>query len=142
MISRRKFIYSLAGAAVSGFAWDSFANRTLFPEACKISTVTVGGPAGWVGKTALFISDIHFNHRFGTEDTDVLVQMAKAENPDVIFMGGDLAHTLRTDLSGFFQRWSLVCPVLFAPRKSRYGKKTFWDHSSTGQGGRICRSLQ
>jgi predicted MPP superfamily phosphohydrolase len=116
MISRRKFIGGLLGAGLGGPAllklWTS---ETPFPEACRVRSVKVPAPAGWAGKTALFLTDIHYGYFFGPAETTLLNKIVGKHKPDLILMGGDLAQTPKTDLSGFFSHWSPGCPTFFAP---------------------------
>lgn len=115
MISRRKFIYGLVGVGVSGPAFKIWASDTPFPEACRSHRVRIPAPAGWAGKTALFITDIHYDNFFGPDEAGALNAIVRRHAPDLVLMGGDLAQTPNTDLSGFFSRWAPGCPTLFAP---------------------------
>jgi predicted MPP superfamily phosphohydrolase len=116
MISRRKFIGGLLGAGLGGpVLLKLWANETPFPEACGVRSVKIPTPGGWAGKTALFVTDIHYGYFFGPAETTALNRMVIKQKPDLVLMGGDLAQTPRTDLSGFFSRWSPGCPTFFAP---------------------------
>ncbi len=115
MISRRQFLRALGAFGLAGAALDLRSDLTPFPATCCVRPVQVPAPAGWSGRTALFISDIHYTHRFGPDDAVALNAMVRARTPDVVIMGGDLAQTPDTDLDGFFHAWSPGCPTLFAP---------------------------
>ena len=116
MISRRKFIGGLLGAGLGGPGLlKLWASETPFPKACTVHSVKVSAPAGWVGKTALFLTDIHYGYFFGPAEATLLNEMVNEHKPDLVLLGGDLAQTPNTDLSEFFSRWSPGCPTLFAP---------------------------
>jgi predicted MPP superfamily phosphohydrolase len=115
MISRRKFICTLIGAGLGGSALDLWSNDTPFPDACGIRAVRVQAPAGWAGKKALFVTDVHYGNFFGGSEAEALNAIVRRERPDAVLMGGDLAQTPDTALEGFFARWSPGCPTLFAP---------------------------
>jgi predicted MPP superfamily phosphohydrolase len=116
MISRRKFIGGLLGAGLGGPGllklWTS---ETPFSEACHVRSVKIPAPAGWSGKTALFLTDIHYGYFFGPAETTLLNAITNQHKPDLVFMGGDLAQTPKTDLTAFFSGWSPGCPTFFAP---------------------------
>jgi predicted MPP superfamily phosphohydrolase len=116
MISRRKFIGGLLGAGLGGpVLMKLWANETPFSAACDVRSVKMPAPAGWAGKTALFITDIHYGYFFGPAETTLLNKIVGQHKPDLVLMGGDLAQTPKTDLSEFFSRWSPGCPTFFAP---------------------------
>jgi hypothetical protein len=115
MLSRRKFLYGLAAAGFGGAAFDLRRNDTPFPKACAVRPVPVAAPAGWAGKTALFLSDIHFGNFFGPAETAALNHLVGQHAPDVVLMGGDFAHTPTTPLGEFMAHWSPGCPTFFVP---------------------------
>jgi predicted MPP superfamily phosphohydrolase len=116
MISRRKFIGGMLGAGLGGPGlMELWASETPFSGACGVHSVKVPAPAGWAGKTALFLTDIHYGYFFGPAEAAVLNDIVNKHRPDLVFMGGDLAQAPKTDLSGFFSHWSPGCPTFFAP---------------------------
>jgi uncharacterized protein len=116
MISRRKFIGGLLGAGLGGpVLRQLWASETPFPEACRVRSVKVPAPAGWAGKTALFLTDIHYGYYFGPAEATLLNEIVNKHKPDLVLMGGDLAQAPKTDLSELFSRWSPGCPTFFAP---------------------------
>jgi predicted MPP superfamily phosphohydrolase len=116
MISRRKFIGGMLGAGLGGpVLLQLWANETPFPGACGVHSVKVPAPAGWVGKTALFVTDVHYGYFFGSAEAALLNEIVNKHRPDLVLMGGDLAQTPKTDLSEFFSHWSPGCPTFFAP---------------------------
>lgn len=115
MITRRKFIGGLAAAGVGGTLFDVWSRDTPFPEACAVRTFPIPSPAGCVGKTALFVSDIHYDNYFGPAEAAALNRIVQQHAPDLVLMGGDLAETPQTNLEGFLAHWSPGCPTLFAP---------------------------
>lgn len=115
MTTRRKFILTLAGAGLGGTALRWWAGNTPFPGACVQRTLRVPAPAGWVGKRAIFITDVHHGFCFGPTEAAALAQLVRAQAPELVFMGGDLAQTPGTDLGDFFAHWSPGCPTFFAP---------------------------
>jgi uncharacterized protein len=116
MISRRKFIGGLLGAGLGGPGLIKlWADETPFSEACGIRSVKIPAPSSWAGKTALFLTDIHYGYFFGPAEATLLNKIISKHKPDLILMGGDLAQTPKTDLSEFFSRWSPGCPTFFAP---------------------------
>lgn len=102
------------GASAGGSALKLWASDQPFPEACSVRRVQIAAPTGWIGKTALFLTDIHYNNYFGEAEAAALNRIVRRHAPDVVLMGGDLAHTPHTDLTGFFSHWSPGCPTLFA----------------------------
>ena len=115
MISRRKFLGAMFAAGAGGATLHLWAKETLFPAFCTVLSMKVPAPAGWRGKTALFITDIHYGNVFGPKEASALNAIAVKYRPDLVLMGGDLAQTPNTDLSDFFCHWSPGCPVFFAP---------------------------
>jgi len=116
MISRRKFIGGLLGAGLGGpVLLKLWASQTPFPKACRVHSIKIRAPAGWTGKTALFLTDIHYGYSFGPAETILLNGIVNKHKPDLVFMGGDLAQTPKTDLSEFFSHWSPGCPTFFSP---------------------------
>lgn len=115
MITRRKFVLTLAGAGLGGTALGWWAGNTPFPRACALRRLNVPGPAGWVGRRAIFVTDVHYGFAFGPDEAAALNRLVRAQTPDLIFMGGDLAQTPGTDLGDFFAQWSPGCPTFFAP---------------------------
>jgi len=113
--SRRKFLGTLAGAAAGAVAAGALAQDGRFPSGCRLRRATIAGPAGWVGKRAVFLTDLHFGNYFGAEDAARLQALVRAQKPDLVLMGGDLADTPQTNLEAFFAAWAPACPVLFAP---------------------------
>jgi predicted MPP superfamily phosphohydrolase len=116
MISRRKFIGGMFGAGLSGSVLLKLGVRdTPFPDICHVHSVKIPAPAGWIGKTVLFLTDIHYGFYFGPPEAARLTAIVRRHRPSLILMGGDLAQTPETDLAGFFSHWSPGCPTLFAP---------------------------
>ncbi len=115
MLTRRKFLFGLAAAGAGGIAFKLKEDDTLFPSKCGVRSVRIAAPAGWAGKTALFLSDLHFGHYFGPADAASLNRLVRQHAPDLVLMGGDLADTPETPLGEFFAQWSPGCPVLFSP---------------------------
>ncbi|HWA07868.1 MAG TPA: metallophosphoesterase [Opitutaceae bacterium] len=114
-ISRRNFIRTLAGAGVAGAGAKLWADTSLFPDTCVVRPFRVPAPAGWAGKTALFVTDLHYGHFFGPEESAALNERVRAENPDLVLMGGDLAHRPDMDIAGFLAHWKPGCPTIYAP---------------------------
>jgi uncharacterized protein len=115
MITRRRFLCTLLGAGLGGAAWDFRTHETPFPSACRVRTTTVPAPAGWSGKTALFVTDIHYGNLFGPPEAAALNALVRRAAPAVVLLGGDLANTPRTDLAGFLAAWAPGCPTFFSP---------------------------
>jgi len=115
MITRRHFLHLLLGAGVGGAALEAWTHDTPFPRACRVHAATIPAPAGWAGKKALFITDVHYGNLFGPAEAAALTAMVRREAPDLVLMGGDLAHTPRMDLTGFFAAWAPGCPTFFSP---------------------------
>ncbi len=116
MISRRKFIGGLLGAGLGGpVVMKLWASETPFSAACRVHSIKIPASAGWAGKTALFLTDIHYGYFFGPAETTLLNKIVNKHKPDLIFMGGDLAQTPKTDLSGFSPAGLRAAPR-FLPR--------------------------
>jgi uncharacterized protein len=56
-----------------------------------------GLPSVWHGKRAVWISDIHLDQVHNIEYSQKIVFMIKKENPDIIFIGGDLYDGVKID---------------------------------------------
>jgi len=59
----------------------------------KIKNITVkinNLPEAWRGKTAVQLSDVHLGHILGANFLAGVVQQVNAENPDMVFITGDL----------------------------------------------------
>ncbi|EKE11791.1 MAG: Metallophosphoesterase [uncultured bacterium] len=59
----------------------------------KIKNVTIGIknlPEEWRGKKAVQLSDIHLGHVYGKKFLASIVEKTNAENPDIVFITGDL----------------------------------------------------
>ncbi len=54
-------------------------------------------PASWQGKKAVWISDIHLGQILGVEYSRRIVDMINKENPDIVFIGGDLYDGVKID---------------------------------------------
>jgi predicted MPP superfamily phosphohydrolase len=115
MLSRRKFLGTLVGAGVGACGVELWRGSTPFPEACTLSSIRVPAPAGWAGKTAVFVTDVHYGNAFGPSEARLLGKRVRALRPALVLMGGDLAQTPTTDLTGFLQGWEPGCPTIFAP---------------------------
>ncbi len=115
MISRRKFLFALAGAGVGGVGSELWAGNEPFHRQCALRTESIPAPAGWRGRTVLFVSDVHYGSFFGPSEAAALAQIVRAQRPDLVLLGGDLAQTPDTDLAGFFSSWSPGCPTIFTP---------------------------
>jgi hypothetical protein len=115
MISRRKFIRTLVGAGTAGAGLKLWADIAVFPDTCVLRSIRIPAPSGWAGKTAIFVTDLHYGHFFGPKDTAALSARVRAQRPDLVLMGGDLAHHADLDLAGFLAHWAPGCPTVFAP---------------------------
>ncbi|HXA13872.1 MAG TPA: metallophosphoesterase [Opitutaceae bacterium] len=116
MITRRKFIGGMLGAGLGGpVLLKLWANETPFPDACRVLSIKIPAPAGWAGKTALFVTDIHYGYFFGPTETALLNKIVVNHRPDMVLMGGDLAQAPTTDLAAFSPHWAPGCPTLFSP---------------------------
>ncbi len=105
----------MMGAGLSGSALDMLDRITPFPEACATRVATIPGPAGWVGRTLVFVTDVHYGRYFGPSDAERLCRAVADKKPDAIVLGGDLADAPDTDLGGFLEHLPRSCPVVFAP---------------------------
>jgi hypothetical protein len=115
MLSRRKFVALLAGAAVGGVTAPVWGAITPFPDACRVPRFCYAGPPGWAGKRMLFVTDIHYGNFFGPAEATALNTLVRRQRPALVALGGDLAQTPETDLTEFFARWAPGCPTVFAP---------------------------
>jgi len=64
----------------------------------KISVTLPGLPESWRGRRAVLVSDIHLGHVNGEGFSRRVVAMARALNPDVVFIPGDLFDGTEVDL--------------------------------------------
>jgi predicted MPP superfamily phosphohydrolase len=64
----------------------------------KISVVLPGLPENWRGRRAVLMSDIHLGHVNGVEFSERLVAMARALDPHIVFIPGDLFDGTEVDL--------------------------------------------
>ena len=76
----------------------------------KISVKLPNLPQSWQGKTAVWISDMHFGqvrgYGFAKKIADKIIKL----NPDIVFIGGDLYDGMTADLDKFSEPFSLVKP--------------------------------
>jgi predicted MPP superfamily phosphohydrolase len=69
-------------------------------------------PAGWRGRTALLISDLHLGHINGTAFARRIASMARQLDPAILFIAGDLYDGSRVDLAGeAAPLWELSPPL-------------------------------
>lgn len=69
----------------------------------KIKNVTVrikNLPQEWQGKKAVQLSDVHLGHIYGKKFLNKIISRVSAQNPDIIFITGDLFDGMEGDLSG------------------------------------------
>lgn len=121
MITRRQFMGGLLGLGAGG-ALELWRRDTPFPDACRVRRFRIPGPAGWAGRRVVFVTDTHYGFHFGPAEAAVLNAAVRAERPDLVAMGGDLAETPDTDLGGFFSHWAPGCPTVFAPGNHDIGR--------------------
>jgi hypothetical protein len=115
LMSRRHFLRTLAGTGVAAAGVTLWTEVSSFPSTCVVRPVPLPAPAGWAGKTILFITDLHYGHYFGPEETKALSARVQTERPDLVLMGGDLAHHPQMDLDGLIAHWRPGCPTVYAP---------------------------
>ena len=56
-----------------------------------------GQPSAWQGKHVVWISDIHLDQVHGVEYSQRIVSAILKENPDIVFIGGDLYDGVKID---------------------------------------------
>jgi len=105
----------MLGLGMGGAALEFYGKNSPFPDACAVRTGKIAGPSGWSGRKILFITDIHYGRFFGPSDAAQLGRIVSHLNPDAVMLGGDLAESPDTDLSGFLAGWSPKCPTIFTP---------------------------
>lgn len=54
-------------------------------------------PASWQGRRAVLVSDLHLGQVHGAEFTQKVVEAVKKENPDIVFIPGDLYDGVKVD---------------------------------------------
>jgi predicted MPP superfamily phosphohydrolase len=64
----------------------------------KIAVTLPGLPESWRGRRAVLMSDIHLGHVNGEKFSRRLVSMARALEPDIVFIPGDLFDGTEVDL--------------------------------------------
>ena len=65
--------------------WNAFHPRTEY-----VTVKMANLPAGWQGRKAVQLSDVHLGRIFGASFLEKLVEKANAEEPSVVFITGDL----------------------------------------------------
>ncbi len=69
------------------------------PQIKNITVKIKNLPEAWKGKTAIQLSDVHLGHVFGADFLTRVVQQVNAENPDIVFITGDLFDGMDGNLS-------------------------------------------
>lgn len=88
------YIVIVASLAVSAYGiWSSFNPRI------KNVEITLDRlPENWRGKTVVQLSDIHLGNVFGKAFLSKVVDMANRQNPEAVFITGDLLDGMGDDL--------------------------------------------
>lgn len=72
----------------------------------KIKNVTVkikNLPPGWKNKKAIQLSDIHLGHIYGKKFLNKIISQVNAQNPDIIFITGDLFDGMEGELGSLIK---------------------------------------
>jgi len=82
------------------------------PRVTNISFVLPSLPAGWAGKTAVFVSDVHAGHVRHRRFVEEVVEKINEINPSAVFIGGDFYDGLAVDLDAVTEPLSrLTAPL-------------------------------
>ncbi|MCX6797354.1 MAG: metallophosphoesterase [Candidatus Doudnabacteria bacterium] len=65
-------------------------------------------PASWQGKTAIWVSDIHSGQIWKDKTALKLVEIINKQNPDMVFIGGDLYDGTATDMQKIANYFSKI----------------------------------
>jgi len=76
--------------------WNAF-----HPKVKNIAVTIPNLPAAWQGKTAVQISDVHLGHLYRSGFAEKLAQKVNAQNPDIVFITGDLFDGMDGSLLNF-----------------------------------------
>jgi uncharacterized protein len=75
--------------------------------------VTLPGlPSAWQGKNAVWVSDVHLDQIHNAEYSRRIVEAIKKENPDIIFIGGDLYDGIKIDENAAIAPFRELKPML------------------------------
>ncbi|TAN33782.1 hypothetical protein EPN28_01365 [Patescibacteria group bacterium] len=90
----------LAGLAiVAALAYSAYGLWSAYNPAIKNISIKIKNlPAGWRGKRAVLISDVHLGHVFDDDFLKEVVEKINGQNPDVVFIAGDLFDGMDGDL--------------------------------------------
>ena len=94
--------------------WLAWGNRALTVTHLAVETPRI--PAPFSGFRIAQVSDLH-NAQFGPENQDLL-DLLRAEKPDLILLTGDLVDSRRTDLKvgiSFAARAAVIAPTYYVP---------------------------
>jgi len=67
-------------------------------QVTKTEIAIQGIPNEWRGKTALWVSDIHFGQIYSTHFSERISKIIQNEHPDILFLGGDVFDGTASDI--------------------------------------------
>jgi predicted MPP superfamily phosphohydrolase len=66
----------------------------------------------WLGRTALFLADLHLGQIYGKQFVEKIIHKIQNLNPDVVFIGGDVFDGTSVDVDNVLQPFSQYKPAL------------------------------
>lgn len=78
----------------------------------RISVRLPGLPDSWRGRTAALVTDVHLGHVRGRGFMERVVDRIRRQNPDVVFISGDLFDGGRADAGQMTSPWRDYSPAL------------------------------
>lgn len=78
----------------------------------RISVKLPGLPDTWRGRTAALVTDVHLGHVRGRGFMARVIDLVRRENPDVVFISGDLFDGGRADAEDMTSPWREFSPAL------------------------------
>jgi uncharacterized protein len=83
------------------FVYTGYGIWNAFHPRLKFITVKIKNlPEAWKGKTAIQLSDVHLGHILREGFLEGIIEKANTQNPDIVFITGDLFDGMDGDLSG------------------------------------------
>ncbi len=69
-------------------------------------------PTSWQGKRALWVSDVHLDQVHNAKYSERIVEVINAQNPDIVFIGGDLFDGNKVDENAVIAPFKNLKPPL------------------------------
>jgi uncharacterized protein len=111
-LSRRPLAAALFGLAILASVYGTI-NASL-TRVKRIAIQLPNLPASWRGRVAALVSDTHLGHVRGYRFARKIVKMLNREQPDIVFIAGDLYDGTAADVKRLAEPWGKVSAPLGA----------------------------